>query len=651
MSGIAGIYNPKGLQDNSKTNLKKMIDTLQHRGPDGNHYYINNENGIGVAQSHLAINDLESKSSTIFKNGEQQVVLANGRFYDYKRIRTKLQMEGEHFVSKSDHELLLPLYKRHGLDFVETLRGEFALSLYDDEQKRLVLIRDRFGVKPLFYHIKDDVIYWASEVKALLAHPEVTKELSTEGLLHQLMQTMVPGTSAFDGIHAVKPGHMLLVSARNGKLDVLEKEYWDMNFPEEKARDLSVDPSFYVDQTRTDLLDAIDLRLDSDVPVGAYLSGGIDSCSILGMASSLTQKPLQAFTISFDNADYDESVIAKEMAQSVHADHSQIILSADDLYGDNYVNTVWHSERTFYNTLGVAKNLMSKHVKQQGCSVALTGEGADELFGGYPSFKKDMFRYGMKGLENAEEAESFRKLLEKTNKLFTGAILSEEVVSHNAMEEIVGFTPSWIQPWMQSLEIVRPLLHNDVLEELENYDPIEKIAQSFDSEKLKGRHVLDKAQYTWSKTMLECQILNWGGDRVDMANAMESRPPFLDHVVAENALLIPPHLRINGNTEKWVLREAMKNIIPETLYKREKFAFMAPPSHTDQKKRVGLQRLIDEYMNEDVIKSAGIFDVHRLRRFLVEYEQDKDIVSLTRKDALLNHIVGLHILWKQFISR
>ncbi len=202
---------------------------------------------------------------------------------------------------------------------------------------------------------------------------------------------------------------------------------------------------------------------------------------------------------------------------------------------------------------------------------------------------------------------------------------------------------------MMTLAIARPLLHNHIIEELNLYDPIEAIAKAIDVNQVSGRHPLDIAQYTWAKTMLECQILNWGGDRVDMANSMESRPAFLDHKVAETAVGIPPELRIRGNTEKWVLREAMKNVLPEVLYKREKFAFMAPPGHTESNKRKALDELIDGYMNKDRIKNAGIFDEERLSAFVNDYYDDNDKVSMVRKDALMNHILGLHILHDHFV--
>lgn len=651
MCGITGYWQGGELGNGAQGVLEKMTKTLRHRGPDGFRYHLDMERGLAMGHARLSIIDLNTGEQPLYSADRSRVLTVNGEFYDYKRIRTRLRLqEGAAFSTKSDSEIALPLYERYGLDFVSHLRGEFAFALYDRNDDRLVLVRDRFGVKPLFYHIGREAVYWGSEIKSLFAHPEVPRAFSTEGVLHQLMHTMVPGTSAFKGIHSLKPGHMLLISRRGQEFDIREHKYWDMDFPEESRRDGAIPAEYHIGRTQEALSEAVEQRLEADVPVGCYLSGGIDSCSMLGMASAMQQSPVKAFTISFDNKDYDEAHIAREMAEKVQADQEQISLSADDLYGDNYVRTLWHAERTFYNTLGVAKFCMSKRVNECGYRVVVTGEGSDELFGGYPAFKRDMLRHGLSSDHDPEEAASYHQLMEQTNKLFKGAILSEDTVNHAAMDSIVGFTPSWIQPWMQTLEIARPLLHGDLLAELKDYDPVEAIATSFDRGQLEGRHALDKAQYTWSKTMLECQILNWGGDRVDMANSMESRPAFLDHEVAAMAVQIPPHYRIHGNIEKWVLREAMREILPPVLYHREKFAFMAPPSHTDKKKQQGFQALMDEYMSPGAVRDAGLFDSLKLEEFMEAYRRDSDPVSLTRKDALVNHILGLHILWKQFIG-
>ncbi len=211
--------------------------------------------------------------------------------------------------------------------------------------------------------------------------------------------------------------------------------------------------------------------------------------------------------------------------------------------------------------------------------------------------------------------------------------------------------PSWIQPWIRTLAVARPLLSRELQETLKDYDPIEAIANKIDGKMLDGRHPLDKAQYTWSKTQLEGQILNWGGDRVDMANSMESRPAFLDHHLAEAATRIPPEYRIKGNIEKYVLREAVRGVLPEVLYKREKFAFMAPPAHTDEKKKARLEELLQEYASPEKVSQAGLFDAGQVQQFLKDYRSDPDPVSLTRKDTIVNHLLCLQILHRHFVDQ
>lgn len=648
MCGIAGFFDTNKLQDDSKLKLNDMLSVLHHRGPDGKGFHIDADNGIAMGHTRLSIIDLETGDQPLYTNDNECVLTTNGEFYDYKKIRATLTCQGARFKTKSDSEIALHLYRQRGLDFVQSLRGEFAFALFDKKKKQLILARDRFGIKPLYYYIKNGKIFYASEIKALFTHPDVPKEFSRKDVLHQLMHTMVPGTTTYKDIYAMKPGHLLIITANGNSLDVTERQYWDMEFPHKDEHINDTPEETYIEQVQEELLEAVSHRLEADVPVGCYLSGGIDSCSMLGLASATQQSPVKAFTISFDHKDYDEAHIAKEMAERTSADQEILNLKADDLYGDNYVTTLWHAERTFYNTLGVAKYCMSRRVHECGYKVVVTGEGSDELFGGYPMFKRDMFKHG---LTDDESRAEYQKALEQNNKIFKGAILAEDEMTHPAFEKLCGFTPSWIQPWMQTLAIARPLLHDDILDEIKDYDPIEAIADTMDKNMIENRHPLDISQYTWIKTMLECQILNWGGDRVDMANAMESRPAFLDHHVAELAAGIPPKFRIRGNIEKYVLREAMKEILPETLYKREKFAFMAPPGHTGDKKKSALHNLIDTYLSPDNIKNTGLFDEARLTLFIKEYKADTDPVSLVRKDALINHLLGLHILNEHFMNK
>lgn len=630
--------------------LVAMAAIQYHRGPDGFGY--RRLPGVGFSHARLSIVDLDqSRGRQPFETEDGRLMLTkNGELYDYQRIRADLTSRGARFQTKSDSEMILHLYPRLGLDNMLThLRGEFAFALYDKDDDRLMLVRDRFGIKPLYWTEVNGLVVFGSELKVLFAHPEVPRQFDPQGVFHQLMQTIVPGSTAFKGIHQVKPGHVLDIKRRDGKLQITEKKYWDMPFPEERSRPDNYSEEEWIEAVREKLLEAVQLRLEADVPVGCYLSGGIDSCSILGLAAAARQNPVKAFTIGFDNKDYDESPIATEMAQSAGADQDIMMLDASHLY-DNFVETLWHTERTIYNTLGVAKLLMSRHVRDVNYKVVLTGEGSDELFGGYPAFRRDMFLHGLDHLSPAERDE-WEKLLAEQNKLFKGAMLAEDEIHNSALDQRIGFTPSCLQPWLASATRVPGILNADLRIQLQDYDPGAAIAEQLDENYLKDRHPLDKAQYVWIKTMLEGQILTWGGDRVDMANSMEARPPFLDHHLAELAANLPPSLRIKGKTEKYVLREAMKGLLPEVLYKREKFAFMAPPAHTDARKWSAMRDLADEYLNDKAIEEAGLLSVAGVKALFALHDDDSITAATQNKlDAVINHMLGVQVLHQHFVG-
>ncbi len=654
MCGIAGIFHADPDRRVDPETLVAMAAIQYHRGPDGFGYRVQDDRGVGFSHARLSIIDLdEHRGRQPFVNGNETIMTAvNGELYDYKRIRADLTLRGVKFRTKSDSEMVMHLYERVGLeDAIPHFRGEFGISLYDREHDRLVLIRDRFGVKPLYFTEANGAFVFGSELKALFAHPDVPRQFSDTGLFHQLMQTMVPGTTAFEGIHQVKPGHMVIVERAHGKLKVRQEKYWDMDFPlaAERAEHSEEDEEYWIEGVREQLMEAVQLRLEADVPVACYLSGGIDSCITLGLAAATQQSPVKAFTIGFDDAAYDETAIAREMAESVGADHDVMTLQADHLY-DNLVETLWHAERTIYNTLGVAKLLMSRHVNGAGYKVVVTGEGSDELFGGYPAFRRDLFLHGLDTMPAAERAV-WQQMLSESNKLFSGAMLAENELDDPALTELVGFTPSCLQPWLAAADHVPGLLSPERRAALEGYAPGAAIAEALDGDMLEGRHPLDKAQYVWIKTMLEGQILTWGGDRVDMANSMEARPPFLDHHLAEFAAQLPPSMRIKGRVEKYVLREAMKGLLPKVLYEREKFAFMAPPAHTDPKKWAAMKALADQYLSEEAIREAGLLDPEGVRRLFERHEaEDTSVSTQVQLDAVINHMIGVQVLHAHFVA-
>lgn len=626
MCGIAGFFAVSPLAGDAGSVLDRMMGEIAHRGPDGGGRHLDRSRGLAMGHTRLSVIDLETGDQPI-RSGDLALTV-NGEFYDYKPLRADLMRQGERFRTRSDSEVALALYRRHGLDFVRHLRGEFAIALHDPDQQRLVLIRDRFGVRPLYVHHRPDVIVWGSEAKALFAHDRVPRRISLKSALGQMMNLMVPGRSAFEDVTQLLPGHMMVVERRSDRLEVRTHRYWDLEFPPAEAHEPDPDPGAWEERVADGLIDSVRARLEADVPVGCYLSGGLDSCAVLGLSGAMQQSPVKAFTIGFDQDTYDEREPARQMAERAGAEQVIVDLRGEDLYGESYVAAIRHAERAFYNPFGVAKWHLSRVVHDHGYRVVVTGEGADEIFAGYPFFKQDL---GHDGIAAA-------------NPLFRGVTLSATPRRHDAIESVCGFTPAWLHPWLETLEVARPLFGDDALAALGDYDPVTDLAATLDRQRLEGRHPLDVSQYTYVKSLLESQVLGWSGDRMDMAHALETRPVFLDHHLAQTATRIPPALRVRDGVEKWILRRAVRGLLPESLCRRPKFAFMAPPSHTDPEKGRAAAALEDRYLSKEGIEALGFFDPSRVRAFLDGAGDEADPARRMRNDAVRNQLLGLHIL-------
>jgi asparagine synthase (glutamine-hydrolysing) len=652
MCGIAGIFHRDASRPVDPETLVAMAAIQHHRGPDGFGYKRLPDLGIGFSHARLSIIDLDenrARQPFISANG-QFMVAHNGEFYDYKRIRADLTSRGYRFRTKSDTELVIHLTDRLGLEAAMAhLRGEFAFALYERQQDRLTLVRDRFGVKPLYWTNTGDEIVFGSEIKVVFAHPQVPRQFSSQGLYHQLMQTMVPGTTCFEGIHAVEPGQMVIIERRNGAFHIQTRQYWDVDFPRQGERGPHQSDEDYIEALRAHFLEAIQLRLEADVPVACYLSGGIDSCSILGVAAACQQSPIKAFTIGFDDSDYDETAIAKEMAAEVKADQEILTVQGTELY-NQFVRTLWHTERSIYNTFTVAKLMMSDYVNQAGYKVVITGEGADELFAGYPQLRLDMILHGMADATPAERQE-LEAWLAESNRLFKGNLLAAQALDDPALTALVGFTPSCLQSWLASAQHTSSLLHPRHRQATAHYSPGAAIAEALDGDQLEGRHPLDKVQYIWMKTQFESQVLGWAGDRVDMANSLEARPAFLDHHLVEYAVTLPPNMRIRDRKDKYILRETMRHILPQTLYERQKFAFMAPPAHTDPVKEQAMLDLAQIYLSPAAVQEAGLLDLDGVQAIFQQHQADSTAVSQrVQLDAVINHMLSVQILHDHFVK-
>ncbi|BBM03635.1 asparagine synthase (glutamine-hydrolyzing) [Microbulbifer sp. GL-2] len=652
MCGIAGVFNHCRNNYVEEQLLINMAAIQAHRGPDGYGYISLKNLGLGMSHVRLAIIDLDidrGKQPYISKDSNYYLV-HNGETYDYQKIRAQLSVVGVKFESKSDSEIVLHLCSKLGVNrAARILRGEFAFAIYDKYEDCLWLVRDRFGIKPLYWTETHDGIIFGSELKAIFSHPSTQPQFTGELLYHQLIQVIIPGTTAFKGVNQVNPGCILKCKRVNNSIEVSEEKYWDISFSV-LDKSSTEDEEYYIEGIRENLINAVQLRMNSDVPVGCYVSGGIDSCSILGIASELSQTPLKTFTIGFDSVEYDETQDALSMVHKTDADPFVLNIQSEHLYKE-YAKTIWHTERTIDNCYAVAKYIMSKKVYEHDYKVVLTGEGADELFSGYPFFRQDMYKYGLNN-KNPKKIQKLLNDLEKQNEIFKGCMFSCNALSSPGIEKKIGFTPSFFQAWLQYDPLVTKIMDKELSVSLKDYDAGDAIVDALDLGKMAGRHPLDKAQYMWIKTMLEGQILTCGGDRVDMANSIEARPPFLDHHLAEFAATIPPNLKINGTTEKYILRKAMKELLPKKIYNKQKFAFMAPPGHSKPTNWVFMKNLTDRFLGKKILNDSGLFDHKEVKKIIKRYEDPTINFSCKAQlDTLINNALSVQILHHYFVSK
>jgi asparagine synthase (glutamine-hydrolysing) len=566
MCGIVGFHSPD--QPVSLEIVRRATVALEHRGPDGQREWIAPSNRVALGHARLSIIDLDHGDQPLANEDGQIQVVVNGEFYDFERIRTDLEARGHQFRTRSDSEIVLHLYEEYGAQCVQHLRGEFAFVLWDERRQRLLAARDRFGIKPLYYSDIRGVLVLASEVKALLA-AGLTARWDHETFAQLTTLTgFAPDRSLFDGVSQVPPGHYLLVSGSGRRL----VRYWDFDYatlPQE------VDEVTAIEQFRAAFDEAVRLRLRADVPVGCYLSGGLDSCAVLGTAARHTSKPIRAFTISFDRPEYDEEPIAREMAARCNAEFITIPLTERDL-AESLPDAVWHSEQPFFNTHGVAKFRLSRAVREQGYRVVLTGEGSDEIVAGYPHFRRDHL---LQGGGDSATVQALLSELDRGNAVSRGVLLPDgESLPLDALRRVLGFAPTWMETFASNGFKARAVLSPDFLGSMQR-DPSLGLLEALDiGGQVRGRPPVHQSMYLWSKAVLPNYILTVLGDRMEMAHSVEGRVPFLDHVVVELARSLPVSMKIRGMTEKFVVREAARPVLTDTVYRRQKHPFLAPPS-------------------------------------------------------------------------
>jgi len=624
MCGIVAAVSRRG--GVSAQALDRSARRLQHRGPDAQRVWVDQHGRAGLGHARLSIIDLTTGDQPIANEDQRLHIVANGEFYDFERIRCELQRGGHTFATRSDSEIALHLYEDRGARSVHELRGEFAYAIWDERDHVLFAARDRFGIKPLYYTIHDGTFYLASEVKAFV-ELGIPLEWDRETLYDIHYVTHAPDRSLFRGIYQVPPGSYLVTDGEHVRL----AQYWDWDYPRGDDIDTSIDPREHIERFAHEFDEAVRLRLRADVPVACYLSGGIDSCTVLGVASKLSSRPLRAYTLSFDHADYDEGAIAEAQAKLSGAEFCRIDIRSEHT-ADFFSDALYHAERPFANAHVVAKYLLSRAVRDDGIKVVMTGEGSDEILAGYPHFRRDAVLYGSKDMA-PDARQQLLAQLEQANRASAGILMPQAGTQIESVRRAMGFVPSQLETWAQIGTGLLAVTSDDFRCAFGERDTYRQLMNTLDVERqLAGRDVVNQSLYVWAKTMLPNYILSNLGDRMEMAHSVEGRLPFLDHHVVEAVAQMPVSVKINGMTEKWLLREAARPVITDTVYRRQKHPFMSPPATLQQDGK--LYTMLQDTLRSSLLDGPGIYDREKVVRLLDAIPLMDDLAR-NRADSLL----------------
>lgn len=637
MCGFLTVYSANPKHQAKKEQVQAGLDAIYHRGPDENNIWISNDQRMVMGHTRLSIIGLGNGLQPISDQSGALHLVVNGEFYDFERIRDELRAKGYHFSTESDSEIALYLYKEYGTKGLERLRGEFAMVLYDAQQNCVIAMRDRMGIKPLFYGEYDGKIYFASEAKAIInaGVPAVWDEVA-----YVTRSFYLDNSSLFKYVNAVTPGHMMLLTPSGMK----QHCYWDIEYNDAGVEDPFVagkDEKTLIRDVHDAIAESVRLRLRADVPVGIYLSGGVDSSAMLGMATELSGKSMDAFNLSFvEMEDYDENRFARLAAERAGAKFHTIPVTQDDL-ADNYEKALWHNETPFFNAHGVAKFMLSGIVRDNGIKAVLTGEGADEVFAGYPHFKRDMVLFNSQN-QDPEVIANMREKILASQAGYTQSNMPKDV---SWLTEQIGHGISWLDNQAGWFTALQEMYSDDVASRYGSIEPYRMFFNTLDHRKLQNIDPVHRSMYLWAKSYLPAFVLTTLGDRMEMGHSVEGRVPLLDHHVVEMAAKLPVHMKIRNSTEKYIFREAMKNYLPVELYERKKHYFRAPPATLLRNGR--LFQLVRDTLNSQALEKLPFYNAAKVRK-LIDELPDMSRERQALLDPMIMELTSMCMLQNQY---
>lgn len=618
MCGIAGVFSQQKQRVYPEL-LDKMVKVLHHRGPDSTAVHVDDHWGFGFTR--LSIIDLAKGDQPFFSADRQVVLVCNGEIFNYKALRQELMAKGYQFTSSCDVEVIIPLYYEYGHRLFEKLVGQFAFALYDLRNQTLLLARDHFGICPLFYTVQQDHLVFASEIKAILEVPFVEKKVNMTGLDQVFsFPGLVSPVTMFKHIYSLQPGQYMTM--KDGQCTT--HTYWDADFPLTGDYEQQHSEDYYVDGLAERLLKSVNHRLVADVPVGFYLSGGLDSSLIGAMMHAIQPAgTFKSFSVTFphkENAQIDEAVYQRKMAAHLNSDHHEIAFDWQRI-SDRLRDAVYHGETPMKETYNTCSMALSGNVRRQGIKVVLSGEGADELFGGYIGYRLDALGNRTGGHSDVMD------------------MLEDE------MREKLWGDPSFFYEKNQvDFRSVKQDLYSDTVN---NYYHEIDCLESFpiNKSRLTGRHRFHQRSYLDLKLRLADHLIADHCDRMCFANSVEGRYPFLDVELFEFIKKIPPAYQLKDLMEKYLLRKVAHQYLPEEITTRQKFGFVAPGSCQLLQNK---DEMVMDLLSYDRIKRQGYFNPDTIERLKKIYGREGFRLNVPFDNDLLIVVITFNCLLDVF---
>ena len=639
MCGISGFFNYSSSTENKVNTLRHMLTRIKHRGPDESGIYTSDRIGLGSVR--LSIIDLATGTMPLSNSNDTLWVVFNGEIFNYIELKKELLAKNHKFKTNSDTEVIVHLYEEFGTDFVKKLNGQFAIAIWNKEKQELFLARDRVGIRPLFYTNINDSFVFASEIKAFLEFPDFQPKLSAKALSEYFtFWTSLSSNTAFEGVFELPPGSFMIVNA-NSKIIT---KYWEL--PLTKPNNYQFNSiKEAAEEFEIIFTDAVKIRLRADVQVAAYLSGGLDSSITTSFIKKLNPKNLRTFSIGFTEKDFDESSYQNTARDYFNTEHSSITCSPIDI-AKSFKEVVWHTEAPLLRTAPSPMSLLAKSVKDHNIKVVITGEGADELFGGYNIFKETKIKRFW-----AKDPESkYRPLLLKKLYPYIPQINS---ANSNVLKMFFGYKLSETESpiyshllrWNNTSRI-KNYLSKSYKEALDDYNPISEIETQLE-DKLKDYDYLTKAQWIELNLFMSKYLLSSQGDRMAMANSIEGRYPFLDHRVIEFCMKLNPDLKLNGLNEKYLLKKMMKGRLPKSILNRPKQAYRAPIRSAFFSEDI--PNYLKDMLSEKKLIDFGIFNPEYVNQLKKKMELNKQISEID--NMAITAVLSTQILYDLFINK